>query len=238
MGLGCDSSSHDSNYSESVLNFIGQILMEEDIEDKPSMFYDPLGLQVTEKSFCDAFGQKYRPPPTQCQPTDWVGNHACSQPNWQPNNGSQVLSNPSNGANNIGDVQELLSRNIFTDAESVLQLRRGIEEASDYRTANELLKQIRQHSSPLVMGLRETLKKTWWTSQATYYRDRASQPGFRPAERIEETGRRLTKYCERFNVPFEYHAIASNNWETIEIERLTIDRSEVLAVNCCSLKNS
>ncbi|XP_054815001.1 scarecrow-like protein 34 [Prosopis cineraria] len=58
------------------------------------------------------------------------------------------------------------------------------------------------------------------------------QPGFRPAERIEETGRRLANYCSRFNVPFEYKAIASQNWETIQIEDLKIERNEVLAVNC------
>ncbi|KAK9279494.1 hypothetical protein L1049_013173 [Liquidambar formosana] len=57
------------------------------------------------------------------------------------------------------------------------------------------------------------------------------QPGFRPAERVEETGRRLAKYCERFNVPFEYNAIAQK-WETIRIEDLKIDSNEVLAVNC------
>ncbi|KAL5816960.1 hypothetical protein ACOSQ3_025338 [Xanthoceras sorbifolium] len=58
------------------------------------------------------------------------------------------------------------------------------------------------------------------------------QPGFRPAERIEDTGRRLAKYCERFNVPFEYNGIASQNWETIRIEDLKIKTGEVLAVNC------
>lgn len=60
------------------------------------------------------------------------------------------------------------------------------------------------------------------------------QPGFRPAERVEETGRRLAKYCERFNVPFEYQAIATQNWETIKLEDLKINRAEgeVLAVNC------
>ncbi|KAJ4725789.1 Scarecrow-like protein [Melia azedarach] len=57
------------------------------------------------------------------------------------------------------------------------------------------------------------------------------QPGFRPAERIEETGRRLAKYCERFKVPFEYNGIASQNWETIQIEDLKINSNEVLAVN-------
>ncbi|TXG74129.1 hypothetical protein EZV62_002708 [Acer yangbiense] len=57
------------------------------------------------------------------------------------------------------------------------------------------------------------------------------QRGFRPAERVEETGRRLAKYCERCNVPFEYNAIA-NKWENIQIEDLKIKDNEVIAVNC------
>ncbi|XP_057956686.1 scarecrow-like protein 33 [Malania oleifera] len=57
------------------------------------------------------------------------------------------------------------------------------------------------------------------------------QPGFRPAERVEETGRRLAKYCERFNIPFEYNAIAQK-WESIQIEDLKINRNELIAVNC------
>jgi len=58
------------------------------------------------------------------------------------------------------------------------------------------------------------------------------QPGFRPSERIEETGRRLAKYCKWFHVPFEYKAIPARNWETIQIEDLKIESNEVLAVNC------
>lgn len=57
------------------------------------------------------------------------------------------------------------------------------------------------------------------------------QPGFRPAERVQQTGLRLANYCERFGVPFEYNAIAQK-WETIQIEDLRINRNEVLAVNC------
>ncbi|GLU11589.1 hypothetical protein SLE2022_283260 [Rubroshorea leprosula] len=57
------------------------------------------------------------------------------------------------------------------------------------------------------------------------------QQGFRPAERIEETGRRLARYCERFNVPFEYKAMAVQNWDTIQLEDLKIDKNEMLAVN-------
>ncbi|XP_073023287.1 scarecrow-like protein 30 [Primulina eburnea] len=57
------------------------------------------------------------------------------------------------------------------------------------------------------------------------------QPGFKPAERVEQTGRRLMKYCERFNVPFEFNAIAKK-WENICIEDLKIERDEMVVVNC------
>lgn len=57
------------------------------------------------------------------------------------------------------------------------------------------------------------------------------QPGFRPAERIEETGRRLHDYAQSFGVPFEYKAIASK-FEDVRAEQLDIDRGEVLVVHC------
>lgn len=57
------------------------------------------------------------------------------------------------------------------------------------------------------------------------------QPGFRPAERIEETGRRLADYARGFGVPFEYTAIAKR-WETVKLEDLKIDKDEYLVVNC------
>lgn len=56
-------------------------------------------------------------------------------------------------------------------------------------------------------------------------------PGFRPTASVQDTGRRLAKYCERFGVPFEFNAIAQK-WETIQIEDLRIKRGETLAVNC------
>ncbi|PHT99005.1 hypothetical protein BC332_32153 [Capsicum chinense] len=56
------------------------------------------------------------------------------------------------------------------------------------------------------------------------------QPGFKPAERVEETGRRLEKYCKRFKVPFVFKAIAKK-WESITVEELEIQRDEVLIVN-------
>ncbi|XP_026400907.1 scarecrow-like protein 9 [Papaver somniferum] len=57
------------------------------------------------------------------------------------------------------------------------------------------------------------------------------EPGFRPAERVEETGRRLRDYAEGLNVPFEYHGIAQK-WETIQLEDLKINKDELLVANC------
>ena len=57
------------------------------------------------------------------------------------------------------------------------------------------------------------------------------QPGFRPAKRVEETGRRLADYAATFKVPFEFNAIAQK-WDTIRIEDLNLDLDEVLVVNC------
>ncbi|KAL6624396.1 hypothetical protein ACP70R_031717 [Stipagrostis hirtigluma subsp. patula] len=62
-------------------------------------------------------------------------------------------------------------------------------------------------------------------------------PGFRPCKNVEETGKRLAKYAEMFNVPFQYQGIASR-WENISIEDLNIDEDEVLIINCMTdLKN-
>ncbi|KAK6163181.1 hypothetical protein DH2020_000045 [Rehmannia glutinosa] len=57
------------------------------------------------------------------------------------------------------------------------------------------------------------------------------QPGFKPAERVEQTGRRLMDFCKRFNVPFEYNAIAKK-WDDIRVEDLKIERDEMVVVNC------
>ncbi|KAF8094120.1 hypothetical protein N665_0369s0004 [Sinapis alba] len=57
------------------------------------------------------------------------------------------------------------------------------------------------------------------------------QPGFRPSERVEETGRRLKRFCDKFKVPFEYNFIAKN-WETITLDELVINSEETTVVNC------
>ncbi|GJS82457.1 scarecrow-like protein 30 [Tanacetum coccineum] len=56
-------------------------------------------------------------------------------------------------------------------------------------------------------------------------------PGFRPSQRVEETGRRLANYAETFGVKFEFKAIAQK-WESIRLEDLELDSEETLVVNC------
>lgn len=56
-------------------------------------------------------------------------------------------------------------------------------------------------------------------------------PGFRPSQRVEETGSRLSNYAETFGVKFKFKAIAQK-WETIKIEDLELDNEETLIVNC------
>ncbi|XP_073154688.1 scarecrow-like protein 30 [Henckelia pumila] len=57
------------------------------------------------------------------------------------------------------------------------------------------------------------------------------QPGLKPAERVEQTGRRLMSYCKRFNVPFEYNVVAKK-WDEINLEDLKIESDEMVVANC------
>ncbi|KAJ4772793.1 GRAS transcription factor [Rhynchospora pubera] len=55
--------------------------------------------------------------------------------------------------------------------------------------------------------------------------------GFRPGKLVEETGRRLSEYAQRFNIHLKYQGIAAN-WENIRIGDLKIEKDETLIVNC------
>ncbi|KAK4483122.1 hypothetical protein RD792_010301 [Penstemon davidsonii] len=506
-----DTESPDDQDSDPVLKFLNQILLEESIEEKPSMFHDPLALQAKEKSLYEVIGQKYPPPPynplnyghqTSDSSDSFFGNSSVYtnssnagssslvDPQWiidpgdynfsvekshpQDSSSNSVLQSFNYNFNTQADSLENtnLLQNIFTDSESILQFKKGMEEASkflpknnqliidldkyelphksedftraavvkvekneidhfsnglkgrkhhhledsdsedmersskqsaiyveeaeltemfdrvllctnakgepiscnidakcpneqekvslqsvlpngsnggrirakknetkgetvdlrsllincaqsvasdDRRTAHEQLRQIRQHSSPtgdvyqrlahvFSYGLEARLGGTGTEIYASLMRKKITaveklkayqvylsacpfkkvsisfanmmivaaaseattlhiidfgilygfqwpiliqhlsqrtggppklritgielpQPGFRPAVLVEETGYRLKKYCERFGVPFEYQAIAIQNWETIKIEDLKIVSGEVLAVN-------
>ncbi|CAD6255527.1 unnamed protein product [Miscanthus lutarioriparius] len=60
------------------------------------------------------------------------------------------------------------------------------------------------------------------------------QPGFRPAVRIEETGRRLSSYARQLGVPFKFHGITVR-WDTVCVDDLNIDPDEVFIVNSIML---
>ncbi|KAJ7530342.1 hypothetical protein O6H91_15G090300 [Diphasiastrum complanatum] len=58
------------------------------------------------------------------------------------------------------------------------------------------------------------------------------QPGFKPAGRVEETGRRLADFARLWGVPFQYDALAIK-WENIQPASLHLRHDdEVLVVNC------
>ncbi|CAL5389679.1 unnamed protein product [Camellia sinensis] len=58
-----DDPHEDCDFSDAVLGYISQILMEEDMEDKTCMLQESLDLQAAEKSFYDVLGKKYPPSP-------------------------------------------------------------------------------------------------------------------------------------------------------------------------------
>ncbi|KAJ7524822.1 hypothetical protein O6H91_17G023400 [Diphasiastrum complanatum] len=57
------------------------------------------------------------------------------------------------------------------------------------------------------------------------------EPGLKPAERVEDTGRRLEEYARSSGVPFEYNGLATN-WENVYPSSLFLRQDEVLVVNC------
>ncbi|XAR58979.1 hypothetical protein NMG60_11014583 [Bertholletia excelsa] len=482
----------DSDHSDPLLRYINSVLLEDNMEEKPSMFYDPLALQATEKSLYDVIDHKYPASPNQPplyfnsnieSPDDYrfssSSEHSTNSNTFRSNSvQSQWISDPggqgpsvqsysfqyfpepilqtnstwsfgstntfSNGVNGPVDssLNSHLFSSIFTDSDSILQYKKGLEEASkflpskaqlfidlesyappkskqsapknhdredgsldeersskllasyeedgelsemfdrvllftnsegqspcskcdevqsqetrishqnvqlyghgsgktriekegdekevvdlralllscaqslaadDRRSANEQLKHIRQHSSPtgtasqrlanvFANGLEARLAGTGSQIYASLACRRISaaqklkayqvfvsvcpfekmlnlfatkmiadlalkfpnkrlhlidfellpdgtpelritgidcpQCGFRPAELINETGRHLAKFCERFKVPFRYNALAVQKWESIKIEDLHIDNDEVIVVNCIArLKN-
>lgn len=55
----------DCDFSDAVLRYIDQMLMEEDMEEKSHMLQESLDFQAKEKSFYDVLGKKYPPSPQQ-----------------------------------------------------------------------------------------------------------------------------------------------------------------------------
>ncbi|XP_043717604.1 scarecrow-like protein 9 [Telopea speciosissima] len=60
-----EDSPEDCDFSDVVLNYINQMLMEEEMEEKTCMFQESSALQAAEKSLYEVLGQKYPPSPDQ-----------------------------------------------------------------------------------------------------------------------------------------------------------------------------
>ncbi|KAK6142166.1 hypothetical protein DH2020_005221 [Rehmannia glutinosa] len=172
-----ESESPDDQDSDPVLKFLNQILLEENMEEKPSMFHDPLALRAAEKSLYEVIGQKY--PPSPYRPVNYGGRSLDSpdsffgglseytsssnagsnsiDPQWivdpgeynseqgissnsllQVNSQSSYNNNANTQMNSFDNTSML--QNFFTDSESILQFKRGMEEASKFLpTSNQLI---------------------------------------------------------------------------------------------------
>ncbi|KAH9776698.1 4-coumarate--CoA ligase-like 9 [Citrus sinensis] len=115
------SPSDDSDSLDPVLKYISQMLMEEKMEEKPCMFYDPLALQATERSLYEVLGERqpyYPPSLNQPQPSVYLNSGSGEKSNIFSNNSSDfnsdsgAVSSTSSGGNDfvesllVGDTAE------------------------------------------------------------------------------------------------------------------------------------
>ncbi|KAL7201684.1 hypothetical protein ACSBR1_033395 [Camellia fascicularis] len=86
-------------FKDDILKYIKFILMEENMEQKPSLFHDPLALQETEKSLYDVIGEKYpaslNEPPLYFNPN--VKSHDCLF----SSSSEQSINSNTSGCNSI-----------------------------------------------------------------------------------------------------------------------------------------
>ncbi|KAF2296082.1 hypothetical protein GH714_036038 [Hevea brasiliensis] len=169
-------SHEDFDFSDVVLRYISQMLMEEDIEEKTCMFQESsTALQAAEKSLYELIGEKYPPSPNCDSVLPHLDqNHRSSDQNPDLNyvncassssstSGSNLIDpglnlnydlseykslryasqSPSqsshNSGNSTGAVVDWLVDSpvstiseIFSDSESIMQFKKGFEEASKF----------------------------------------------------------------------------------------------------------
>ncbi|KAI6686833.1 hypothetical protein NL676_032746 [Syzygium grande] len=161
------SPSGDADSSDPVLKYISQMLMEENMEEQPWVFADQVALQNAEKSLAHiatflevavVMEATMLPSVTASSGDSADANilypieehsHAgqeSSDLDFQSNvdSSSQLLSNSSSSITNCDDgseesLHELLLKSIFSDGESMIQFKKGLEEASKFLpTDNQL----------------------------------------------------------------------------------------------------
>ncbi|XP_045826614.1 scarecrow-like protein 14 [Trifolium pratense] len=132
----------DTDFSETT-KFITQILMEENFDLRP--YYDPLSLQITEKSFFDALSPNQHPlhfhnSDQRISSTSNSSTKPLSPDTLVSDLGTHVFQFISPLSTSVSDglvdldssITNLLAQNIFGNADSVSQFKRGFEEANKF----------------------------------------------------------------------------------------------------------
>ncbi|PRQ34139.1 putative transcription factor GRAS family [Rosa chinensis] len=114
----------DSEFSDSVLKYINQVLIKEEMQSKPCMFHDPLALQATEESLHEIIGGGKNP-------TSQHLNPLCVDQN--------VYGN-GNGNGMLGSYRsELIVPDMLSKSELLLQFNLGAEEGSKFLPRGQLI---------------------------------------------------------------------------------------------------
>ncbi|RVX13576.1 Scarecrow-like protein 9 [Vitis vinifera] len=148
----------DCDFGDAALKYVSQMLMEEDVEERNCMFQESLALEATEKLFYDIIREKYLPPDDH-QTAPFIEENSGNPDQNGSIDFSTYSRNATSDGNCVElgrnfDVGEYKSPhvapqptcqssfsssssakrvpNIFNDSESVLQFRRGFEEASKF----------------------------------------------------------------------------------------------------------
>ncbi|CAH9144134.1 unnamed protein product, partial [Cuscuta epithymum] len=140
-------SQHD-HYSDPTLKYIGQMLLEDsniDENNNPSLYYDPISIRAAENFFYDALHQN---PSSPNQEPLFVNNKSGSRDSTfrsssscntelsksyvERSNGSSYSLNSfiNTQMDSLNTVK--LGPNVCSDTESILQFKRGMEEASRF----------------------------------------------------------------------------------------------------------
>ncbi|XP_047342612.1 uncharacterized protein LOC124946091 [Impatiens glandulifera] len=118
----------DCDFSDAVLQYINQILMKEDMEEKTCMLQESLDLQAAEKSFYDVIGKKYPPSPQ----IDRANNGVID---------GCFLDSP---------ISHLQLSDLYGGNQSVWQFNKGVEEANKFLPkSSELLINFAANKTPV-----------------------------------------------------------------------------------------
>ncbi|KAF3626864.1 Scarecrow-like protein 30 [Capsicum annuum] len=240
-----ESNNHSSlacDYFDGVLNYINNMLImeeEEDLENRSCMLHDSLALQATEKSFYDALYVDQQ-----------LIQHTCVNYSEAPyGEATERMAHyfaDALEARLAGTGIELyaaFAMRTITAADILKAFQVYVTALSNIFAGESIGMLTREATSIHIIDFGILYGFQWpCFIQGISLRPSGPpilritgidfpQPGFRPAERVEETGRQLAKYCRRFNVPFEYNAIAKK-WDSIQLNDLKINKSEMLVVNC------